>query len=161
MEYIAIAAVLAGVVLWLRANFLGLMLKEVKSPFGYDDTVVRLKESIAGKKGWHVFNVVDQGAEITRNGGAPAGRITIIQYCHGGFASRMFQTDERKKISAFSPKAISVYEKSDGAVYISMMNGELMKLVATGEMKEIVNEVSAEVKKIMSVLHRAPAAGRI
>lgn len=158
MEYILIFAAIVAAALWLRSNFLSLMLKEIKSPFGYDDTVARLKEGISGKKGWHVFNVVDQGVEITKNGGAPAGRITIIQYCHSGFASRMFQADDRKKVSAFSPKAISVYEKSDGAAYVSMMNGELMKLVASGEMKDIVNEVSAEVKKIMSVLRRAPAA---
>jgi uncharacterized protein (DUF302 family) len=137
----------------LRTRFLDLMIKEMKSPFPYGETVERLKKSIAAQKGWHVFNVVDQGAEIVKNGGWDVGRITIMQYCHGPFASRMFQNDERKKISVFSPKAVSIYTKSDGRTYVSMMNGEMMKLVAAGEMKQIVREVSGEVKGIMSVLH--------
>jgi uncharacterized protein (DUF302 family) len=141
----------------LRANFMNLMVKEIKSPFSYSETVEKIKNSIDGQKGWHVFKVVDQGAEIVKNGGADVGRITIIQYCHGGFAARMFQTDERRKISAFSPKALSIYEKSDGGTYISMMNGEIMKMVATGETREIVLQVSGEVKKIMSVVHAQPA----
>lgn len=154
---IATAGVLAAGFLYLRSRFLDIMIKEIASPFGYDETVAKLSESINGKPGWHVFNVVDQGAEIVKNGGADAGRITIIQYCHGGHASRMFRVDERRKISAFSPKAVSVYQKSDGVTYASMMNGGMMKLFATGEMKRIVTEVSSEVKAMMSVLHARPA----
>jgi uncharacterized protein (DUF302 family) len=142
---------------FLRTGFLDLMIKEVKSPFTYEETVEKIKNSINGQRGWHVFNVVDQGAEIIKNGGTDVGRITIIQYCHGAFASRMFSADERRKISVFSPKAISIYQKRDGNTYISMMNGEMMKLTATGETKEIILEVSTEVKKIMSVVHGKPA----
>jgi uncharacterized protein (DUF302 family) len=155
---IVLTAAIAVVLMYVRVRFLDLMVKEIRSPFDFDETIARLTSSIGSRKGWHVFNVVDQGGEIIRNGGDDVGRITVLQYCHGALASRMFLADERKKISVFSPKTMSVYQKNDGATYVSMMNGELMLRLASGEMKEIIEDVSAEVKTIMSVFRKTPAA---
>ncbi|NLI09768.1 MAG: DUF302 domain-containing protein [Elusimicrobia bacterium] len=138
----------------LRESFLNIMIKEFPSAYGYEETINIIKERISNKKGWHLFGVIDQGSEIVANGGSPVGRIAIIHYCHGGFASMMFSADSRKKISVFSPKAVSVYEKKDGKTYIAMMNGGLMKLLSSGEMREIVKAVSREVKEIFVVLHK-------
>ncbi len=139
---------------YFRGSFLNLMIKEFPSAYSYEETVSKIKERISSKKGWHIFGVIDQGEEIVKNGGEPVGKIAIIHYCHGKFASMMFSQDSRKKISVFSPKAISVYEKSDGKTYIAMMNGQLMKFFSSGDMKEIVKAVSGEVREIMSPLHQ-------
>lgn len=154
MGYCVITVLIIAIMMFLimKNKFLNLMINEFRSDYSYENTIEIIKERISSKKGWHIFGVIDQGNEIIKNGGNYVGKITIIHYCNGIFASRMFSDDLRKKISIFSPKAIAVYEKKDGNVYVAMMNSMLMKLFSSGEMKDIVKAVSSEVKEIIAPL---------
>ncbi len=137
-----------------RGRLLSLMIKEIASPHDYEKTLDLIKKTFSNSEGWRIVNIIDQGKKIIENGGDPVGRITIIQYCHSIYASQMFKDDNRKKISVFSPKSIAVYEKSDGKTYISLMNSAIMKFISSGEMKEIVKNVSGEVGQMMAKILR-------
>lgn len=150
-------AIVALAALWLfrylQNHFMQLMIREIPSPMGYAETIDRLKANIADKPGWHVFNVVDQGREIVDNGGAPIGRMTILQFCHGPFASQMFSDESRRRMSVFSPRNVSVYEKNDGKTYVAIMNGDLMMKFTPPATRAIIREVARDMKSMLSFLH--------
>lgn len=153
-----LALALAAFAAWrlfrhLQGHFIQLMIRELPSPLGFDETVAKLKTQIAEKPGWHVFNVVDQGGEIVANGGAPIGRMTILQFCHGPFASRMFSAEDRRRMSVFSPRNVSVYEKADGRAYVAIMNGDLMMKFAPPATRAIIREIARDVKSMLAFLH--------
>jgi 2C-methyl-D-erythritol 2,4-cyclodiphosphate synthase len=51
------------------------------------------------------------------------------------------------------PKTFAVYEKSDGQVFISTMNGAIMGKLFGGEIEEIIEEVSLEVEDMMRFIN--------
>lgn len=138
---------------YLQSHFLQLMIREIPSPLDYDATLAQLKTTISEKPGWHVFTVIDQGREIVAHGGADIGRMSILQFCHGPFASRMFSDETRRRMSVFSPRSISVYEKQDGLAYVAIMNGNLMMKFTPPATRAIIREVARDVKSMLAFLH--------
>ena len=130
-----------------------MMIKEVASPYDFEKTVRVIQERINAKEGWHVITTYDQNAECIAHGGKPIGKMAIIKYCSGKFASKMLAADERKKFSAMLPKTIGVYEDSKGKVMIAMSNGRVIGKLFGGEVESIVEEVSREVEDVMGFMH--------
>ena len=58
-----------------------------------------------------------------------------------------------KKIGNMMPKSFAVYEKSDGQVYVSTMNGAVMGKIFGGEVERIIEEVSLEVEDMMRFMN--------
>jgi hypothetical protein len=65
----------------------------------------------------------------------------------------MLDTDDRKKIGNMMPKSFAVYEKSDGQVFVSTMNGGIMGKLFGGETEKIIEEVSLEVEDMMRFIN--------
>lgn len=126
-----------------------MMMKEIRSPFNLEKTVTVLTNRINSKSGWHVVAVYNQQAEVAKHGGSDIGPMKIIEYCSGNYASQMLATDDRKKISTILPKSFSVYEKSDGSVYIATMNGAIIGKLFKGEAGRIVERVSFDVENML------------
>ena len=138
---------------YMQNHFIQMMIREIPSPLGFSETVEKLTANINQKPGWHVFNTVNQDREIVVNGGASIGRMTILQFCHGAFASQMFTDESRRRMSVFSPRNISVYEKADGKAYVAIMNGDLMIKFTPPATRAIIREVARDVKSMLSFLH--------
>lgn len=51
------------------------------------------------------------------------------------------------------PKTFAVYEKSDGQVYVSTMNGAIMGKIFGGEIEKIIKDVSLEVEGRMRFIN--------
>jgi len=130
-----------------------MMIKEIKSPYDFDKTVDIISARINNADGWHVTNVIDQNKEVQLHGGEAIGNFKIIKYCHGGFSSQMLKSDDRKKIGNMMPKSFAVYQKADGQVYVSTMNGAVMGKLFGGEIEEIIEEVSLEVEGMMRFMN--------
>jgi len=130
-----------------------MMVKEFKSPYDFDKTVKVMAERINSKEGWHVTAIIDQNKEIIENGGFAIGNFKIIKYCHGGYAARMLKADDRKKIGNMMPKSFAVYEKSDGQVFISTINGAIMGKIFGGETETIIEEASLDVEDMMRFIN--------
>jgi uncharacterized protein (DUF302 family) len=126
-----------------------MMVKEFVSPYDFDKTVSVMEKRINSKDGWHVTEIIDQDKEVQENGGFAIGNFKIIKYCHGAYSAEMLAPDDRKKIGNMMPKSFAVYEKSDGKVYISTMNGAVMGKIFGGETERIIEEVSLEVEDMM------------
>jgi len=130
-----------------------MMVKEFKSPYDFDKTVEVMVERINGQKGWHVTEVIDQNKEVTNNGGFPIGKFKIIKYCNGAYSAAMLKADDRKKLGNMMPKSFAVYEKSDGQVFVSTMNGAVMGKLFGGETEKIIERVSLEVENMMRFIN--------
>jgi uncharacterized protein (DUF302 family) len=139
--------IFAGVFISVSAG--EMMIKEFKSPHDFDKTVELVIQRINEKEGWHVTEVIDQNKEIIENGGFAIGNFKIVKYCHGGYSAQMLEADERKKFGNMMPKTFAIYEKSDGQVYISTMNGGIMGKLFGGKAEKIIEEVSLEVEDMM------------
>ena len=130
-----------------------MLVKEFKSPYDFDKTVTVMSERINAKQGWHVTDVIDQNKEVQAHGGFPIGNFKIIKYCHGGYAAEMLKTDDRKKTGTMMPKSFAVYEKTDGQVFVSTMNGAVMGKLFGGEIERIIEESSLEVEDMMRFIN--------
>ncbi|MEN8228742.1 MAG: DUF302 domain-containing protein [Bacteroidota bacterium] len=130
-----------------------MMIKEIKSPYDFDKTVSVMSDRINAKEGWHVTEVIDQNKEVTLNGGYDIGDFKIIKYCSGKYSADMLSADERKQIGNMMPKTFAVYEKSDGQVYVSTMNGAVMGKIFGGEVETIIEKVSLEVEDMMRFMN--------
>ncbi|MEN8204153.1 MAG: DUF302 domain-containing protein [Bacteroidota bacterium] len=130
-----------------------MLVKEIKSPYDFDKTVSVMSDRINEKEGWHVTGIIDQNKETTQYGGDPIGNFNIIKYCSGPYSGEMLGADDRKKMGNMMPKSFAVYEKSDGQVYVSTMNGAVMGKLFGGEIEEIIERVSLEVEDMMRFMN--------
>jgi len=143
--------IFSGVVISISSG--EMMVKEMRSPYDFEKTVSVMSDRINAKEGWHVTGVIDQNEEVTLNGGYDIGNFKIIKYCSGKYSADMLNADERKKIGNMMPKTFAVYEKSDGQVYVSTMNGAVMGKIFGGEIERIIEEVSLEVEEMMRFIN--------
>ncbi|GAB6035030.1 DUF302 domain-containing protein [Galenea microaerophila] len=156
-----IAGLILGIVIAIfiipfgyKLAFKEMLFKEVPSPFGLEKTVSLLTDRINHKDGWHVTEVIDQEQEILKYGGSDVGKVKIIKFCNAKLSSKMLAADDRKYMSVKMPLSISVYEKSDGKVYIGLMNGYLMSRMFSGTAEgEVMESVVKDMEEIMSFLH--------
>ncbi len=144
---IIIGVIFSGVFLSVSTG--KMLVKEIKSPYDFDKTVTVLTKRINDKDGWHVTDVLDQNSEVIKSNAKPIGNFKIVKYCHGGYSSEMLIDDSRKKIGNMMPKSFAVYEKSDGQVFISTMNGAVMGKLFGGEVERIIEQVSLEIEDIL------------
>ncbi len=148
---ILIGVIFSGVVISISSG--NMMIKELRSPYDFDKTVSVMENRINAKDGWHVTGIIDQNKETKENGGFEIGNFKIIKYCSGKYSAQMLKDDDRKKMGNMMPKSFAVYEKSDGQVYISTMNGGIMGKLFGGEIEEIIEKVSLEVEDMMRFIN--------
>ena len=68
----------------------------------------------------------------------------LVNLCNAEHAYQTLKTDENKKISVFMPCTISVYEKTDGSVWLGYMNAKLLGDMFGGEVSKVMREVDAD-----------------
>lgn len=141
----------SGVVISISTSHM--LVKEIKSPYDFDKTVSLMSERINAKNGWHVTGVIDQNKEVVDNGGYDIGKFKIIKYCSGKYSAEMLNSDDRKLMGNMMPKSFAVYEKSDGQVFVSTMNGAVMGKLFGGETERIIEKVSLEVEQMMQFMN--------
>lgn len=158
------SAVIAGIIMGFLGGVIftgvainqsagGMMLKEMKSPYDHQKTVDTIVSRVNAAPGWHIVKVYDMNREVLENGGAAIGKYAVIQYCSGGYASRMLAADGRKRIGAMMPKNFAVYEKADGQVYVATANGAVMGKLFGGETEGIIEKVSLEVEGMLRFMN--------
>ena len=137
-----------------KLAFKNMLFKEVPSSLGFEKTVSLISNRINNQNGWHVTGVINQEQELLNHGGTEVGKVKIIKFCNGKLSSKMLKNDDRKYMSVKMPLSISVYEKSDGKVYIGLMNGYLMARMFSGSAEgDVMESVVKDIESVMSFLH--------
>ncbi len=112
-----------------------------KSRLDFEDTVAAIRES-AIKNGWEIPSVYDLQQEYKKAGHEDMTRVKIIYFCnpHGGY--RILKDDADKPMSVIMPAGVSVYEATDGQVYVAGINFELMSGMFGGTVREVLEEAA-------------------
>jgi len=113
------------------------MVIEKASPLGFDETIEKLKAN-AKELGWKVPSKWNKNFQknLMHVTDIDVGRNLVIEMCEPFAAVELLVHDQYKKFLSMMPCSVAVYEKSDGKVYLSMMNIQLMGQMYKGQ-KEI------------------------
>jgi uncharacterized protein (DUF302 family) len=123
---IGVALGLAGA--WFAAMNMagGLMFQERVSPFTMEETVARIQHNIqAAGNGWALFGLRYPARPVEAEGGNVL-PVMLIEACSVKYSGPILKEDSVRFLSLLMPCKIGVYKKSDGKVYIGIMNAGLI-----------------------------------
>lgn len=132
----------------------GDMIIEKPSPLGFDETIEKL---IANGKdlGWKLPKKwkKDFQKNLLRVTDVDVGRNLVIEMCEPYAAAELLVHDQYKKFLSMMPCSVAVYEKSDGKVYLSMMNIQMMGQMYQGqkEIEKLVNELGPQMDQMLDM----------
>ena len=103
-------AVFFGVLGWNMAS--GLMLREVASPFGVEETAARIQRNIQSlsANGWSLSGVRNP-AKAVANSGTNVPPTLLIEACSTKYSGPMLKNDDTRILSILMPCTITVYKK--------------------------------------------------
>ncbi len=124
---------------------------EKKSPLGFEETISKLKSN-AKALGWKVpkkwaKNFQKNLKHVTK---VDIGRNLVVEMCEPQAAVDLLIHDKYKKFLAMMPCSIAIYEKSDGAVYVSLMNLRMFSKVFEGkEIADLVEKLAPQMDQML------------
>jgi uncharacterized protein (DUF302 family) len=157
MNYSPLLLVAAGLLLGLMAVaglaftlLPRLLLPEQPSRFGLDETVARLTDA-ARAAGWVVQSVVELEKSIEKNGGGTVRPVRLVNLCQARHAAQIMRVDAARRVSVLMPCTISVYEKSDGSVWVGAMSPGLVAPFFGGVVAEVMGRsVASEQARLLA-----------
>ena len=126
------------------------MFLENESKYGFDETVEILK-SETEKKTWKVIAIHDLQNTLANNG-YDVLPVKVFSVCHPKHSSKILDKDDERLVSSLMPCRVSVYEKSDGKVYISRMNTGVLAKSFGGVIEEVMQASTQEIEEILGPL---------
>jgi len=126
------------------------MLLESRSKYNFEDTIEKLNLAVI-ESGWKMPATHDLQNTI-RNFGKEILPIKVVEICHPKHSSRLLELDNERIVSTFMPCRISVYEKSDGKVYISRINATLLSASFGGIVEEVMSLANNEMEQMIKPL---------
>jgi uncharacterized protein (DUF302 family) len=124
---------------------------ELKSKFKFEKTVDMLVAE-AEHREWKIPAVHDLQQSLAKSGKSVR-PVKVIEICKPKYSGQMLELNHERIISVMMPCRISVYEKEDGLIYISLINaGELaagLPVNIAGVMKTASDE-TFEIVKIVT-----------
>lgn len=128
------------------------MIIEKVSPLGFDETIAKIKAN-AKALGWKVpkswnKNFQKNLKKVTKQ---DIGKNLVFSMCEPFEAVKLLKHDKYKKFLSMMPCSFAVYEKSDGKVYASVMNIQLLGQMYKGEkeIQDLVNKLGPQLVKMM------------
>ncbi|MCK5479058.1 MAG: DUF302 domain-containing protein [Methylococcales bacterium] len=147
-----LGVVMTGIIVWLIMP--GMMLTERQSPYGVDETVAKITAN-AKAEGWVISSIQPLHQSVKKHGGGDLSPVILINLCQANHAYNILKEDDNKLISVMMPCTISVYQKSDGYVYVGTMNARLLGTMFGGKVAEVMGgTVAAQQKKFIAFLKK-------
>ena len=130
------------------------MMVEKQSPLGFDETVEKLVEN--GKYlGWKLPSKWRKNFQknLMRVTDEDIGKALVVEMCEPYAAVKLLVHDKYKKFLSMMPCTVAIYEKSDGKVYLSMMNIQMMGQMYKGEkeIEALVNELGPQMEQMLDM----------
>jgi len=141
---------LMGLIVWFTMP--SMMINVHASPYGFEETVDAMQESVAAQPGWKVAQVFDIQKNIIEAGHPGMTRVKIVALCNANYAHRILEDDSDKVVTTMMPLGLGIYETSNGDVYISEMNVGLVGKMFGGTISEVMGDASADIARIISAV---------
>ena len=132
-----------------QAKMMAAMMTEMKSRLGFKETIAALQEA-AKKRGWQVGQAIDMQEVMIKAGQKNAKPFTVLPMCKQDLAESLLKTQEEQKAMPFAPCRMSVFEGTDGKVYIAKPNTEFMAKMATPVFEPLLKKFVEEEKAVLA-----------
>lgn len=151
---VAILALVIGAVgtmMYFKSNAANLLITEVQSPLGFQETIDHIKEKAKGH-GWKIPSQWEANfqANFKKVLGVDVGPVTAIKMCEAQVAADLLAKDENKYLAAMMPCTFAVYEKTDGKTYVSMMNLGVVGRAIGGDVATAMEKVMPQMRDMIA-----------
>ena len=138
-----------GAAIWILMPSMMLVVHE--SPLGYAETVTALNAAIDARPDWKAPETYDFQRNIDDAGHGPIEPVGSVALCNPLYASRILSDDDDKRVTAFMPLGIGVYEDGDGEVYVSELNVALLGMMFGGTIAEVMADAGNDISEVIAV----------
>lgn len=118
-----------------------------ESKYSFAQTVAELSEKILAS-GWRMPAQHDLQENVRKIGGDIL-PVKVIEVCRPDYAAKILSVDSLRVFSPLMPCRISVYEESDGKVYIARMNSGLLASQIGGIIEEVMGKAFNEMEDLL------------
>jgi uncharacterized protein (DUF302 family) len=132
-----------------QARLMAAMMSEQKSRLGYKETIAALQEA-GRKRGWEVGPAVDMQDAMLKAGQKNARPFTMLTLCRKDLAENLLKVQMANRAMPFVPCRMSVFEGSDGKVYIAKPNTDMMAQTATPIFAPLLKQFADEEKAMLA-----------
>ena len=140
----------AGTLYYLRVNLGSLLVLEVQSPLGFEETLEHIEDQ-AKSIGWKVPK--KWKANFQKNfmkiADKDIGPMKLLKMCEPYIAADLLEADKNKFLSVMMPCTFSVYQKSDGKTYVAMMNLERFAKAMGGDVVPAMEKAWPDMLKMI------------
>jgi uncharacterized protein (DUF302 family) len=146
--WLLIGMAVMAVAVWVLMP--SMMLTVHQSPLGYEATVSALQAGIDERQNWNVAYTYDFQRNIEDAGHGPIERVGSVALCNPLLAAHILDDDANRKVTAFMPLGIGVYEDSDGTVYVSELNVRLLGMMFGGTIAQVMAEAGGDISEVIA-----------
>lgn len=149
MIYVIVGLVIGALVMLFVIKSIApkMMLIESKSQYAFEETLERLQQAV-DEKGWKTPHVHDLQATMAKFN-YEVRNVKVMEVCKPDVAQQILSQDGERIASTLMPCRISVYEKSDGQVYVSRLNSVKMGGLFGGIIKQAMDVAGNESEEII------------
>lgn len=140
--WVLLGMVLMGVIAWVAMP--SLMLITYRSSRSYGDTVAALTEAFQGKPDWRVLELHDYQQRAAAFGSLE--HVGSMNVCNSRYAAKILGNDADRRVTAFMPLAIGIYEDKKNQVYISQLNVGLMGMMFGGTIADVMSAAGRDLQ---------------
>ena len=122
------------------------MVEERSSPHNMEETIKIITDR-AKQKGWSISEPKKLDQTIRKHGGATVLPVSLLELCEPRHAGSLLANDDDRWVSVMMPCTISVYEKSDGKVYVANIKAKNMGSMMGGNIAKVMGGDVAEAQE--------------
>jgi uncharacterized protein (DUF302 family) len=146
--WVIVGMALMGMIVWFAMP--SMMLITQKSNRSYDETIAALSDAVKDKQDWRVLSVNDYQKSTAAF--AKLERIGSVTICNPRYASRILADPADRRVTAFMPLGIGVYEDKAGQVYVSQLNVGLMGMMFGGTIADVMGFAGKDLDSIVGAV---------
>ena len=124
------------------------LVQVVQSSKSFSETLMAFREE-AGKAGWSILNENNMAGVLSERG-FTLHPVVILDVCSGQYSARILGKDDYRPISAFMPCRVSIYQTSDGKVFVARMNTSAFVDMMPPEVAQVMSASDQEVDEIIT-----------
>jgi len=124
------------------------LVQVIQSQKSFPETLKTFKEEVS-KAGWSLLNINNLAGVLSERG-FTLHPVVILDLCSSKYSVRIQSNDEYRPISAFMPCRVSIYQLSDGKVFIARMNTGAFANMMRSEVAEVMSASDKAVGEIIA-----------
>lgn len=128
------------------------MVQLVQSPKNFPETVDAFRTEVANA-GWSLLNENNMAGVLSARG-YTIDPVIIFDVCSGRYSAQILEHDEARPVSAFMPCRVSIYQTSEGDVFIARMNTAAFAAMMDPMVAEVMIASDEEISQIIDAAIR-------